>query len=75
MLAPTMKPKPPAWIRARITACPNPFQWSRVSTVASPVTAAAEVAVNRASTGEVAEPSRVAQGSERRTVPTRISAA
>ncbi len=72
MLAPTVKLRPPPCISTRITPSPNPFQWSAVSTVTSPVTQVAETAVKRASTGGVAAPSTVATGSASRRDPVAI---
>ena len=43
------RPKPPTWIRTRITACPNTVNWVQVSRTTRPVTQVALVAVNMAS--------------------------
>ena len=71
-LAPTMKPSPPTWIKIRITSWPNQFQWVPVSTVTSPVTAEAETATKRASTGSDRWPSAVVQGEASRSAPRAI---
>ncbi len=70
-----MMPKPPTWIRARITPSPNPLQYVPVSTTTRPGTQAADVEVNRAVTKPVAPPSSEAAGSVSSTVPRRMTAA
>lgn len=70
-----MIPNPPAWISARMTPCPNPDQWTGVSTTISPVRHMAEVAVNRDSMTEVCAPDLVAAGMSSRTEPMMIAAA
>ena len=42
-------PRPPIWIRSRMTACPNPVNCVQVSRTIRPVTQVALVAVNMAS--------------------------
>ena len=44
-----MNPSPPVWINARMVSWPKNDQWVEVLTVTSPVTDAAETAVNMAS--------------------------
>ena len=46
-------PRPPIWIRIKITVCPNTDQCIAVSRMTSPVTQTAEVEVNSASSGAV----------------------
>ncbi len=67
---PAMMPKPPAWIRSRMTIWPNGLQCVAVSSTVSPVTQAALVAVKSASIGRVAMPLAAAIGSMRSAVPT-----
>ena len=43
-----INPRPPSWIIARMTTCPNRVQCAQVSTRIRPVTQDAEVAVKRA---------------------------
>jgi hypothetical protein len=69
-----MNPKPPSWIRTRITACPKGLQCVAVSTGTSPVTHTADVATNSAITGDVHSRSLDDTGSMRRQVPTKIIA-
>ena len=71
-IAPTMKPRAPAWMSARITIWPNSDQWSWVETTVSPVTQTAEVAVNRAASRSGWLPSASENGSISRIVPNRI---
>ena len=68
-MAPTMKPRAPTWISARITIWPNRDQWSWVETTVNPVTQTAEVAVNRATRRSGSWPSAKESGSASRTVP------
>ena len=70
-----MIPKPPTWMRSKITACPNPDQYVPVSTVARPVTQTAEVAVNSASSNGALSPVALDQGNISRPVPTAIAPA
>jgi len=67
-----MMPKPPNWIRNRITHCPKRLKALPVSTTVRPVTQTAEVAVKRA----FMKPRRwpvEAEGNIRSKVPTAIS--
>ncbi len=74
-VAKAMIPNPPTWISARMTAWPNPVQYTGVSTMISPVTHTADVAVNRAST-MLAPPGPVrAIGSSSSSVPTATATA
>ena len=63
-----MMPRPPVWIRTRMTSCPNELKTFPVSTTTRPVTHVAEVDVKRASTNPRLE-LFVAEGSIRRAVP------
>lgn len=56
-----INPRPPSWIIARMTTCPNRVQCAQVSTRIRPVTQDAEVAVKRQVRRSVA-PSRLATG-------------
>ena len=67
-----MIPRPPVWMRNRITSLPNPL-YSAVSTVMSPVTHTAEVAVKNASMNPSLPGPFHAAGRKRRIVPTAIS--
>ncbi len=67
-----MIPRPPNWISSRMTDWPTRVYWA-VSTVIRPVTQTAEVAVNRASSGE-SRPSPFQQhGSQSMSAPARIT--
>ena len=68
-----MIPNPPTWISTRITTCPNSDQYAPVSTVTSPVTHTAEVAVNTASSRVERSPVAVAAGNDSSTEPTAIA--
>ena len=72
---PAMIPNPPAWMSSMITTCPNALQCVPVSSTTSPVTQAADVAVNSASTNGVGSPDCVANGSMRSAVPMAIRTA
>ena len=67
-----IKPMPPTWMSARITACPNVLQYESVSSTTRPVTHAALVAVNSAVSGGAPLPDAVAAGSIKSTLPTAI---
>ena len=67
-------PKPPIWIRIRITISPKSVQWVAVSWTTRPVTQVAEVLVKRASRKDVCSPALVENGRERRMVPKIITA-
>ena len=67
-----MKPSPPMNISAMMKTCPVRLQYVAVSWTTSPVTVAADVAVNRAVTTGVNPPLRLLTGSNRSSVPTRI---
>ena len=72
-IATVMTPRPPTWIRHKITVCPKTDQYVAVSLVISPVTQVAEVAVNSASrNGALPAPAR-AHGSISRIVPDAIT--
>ena len=64
-----MNPRPPSWMRASTTTCPNGLQYVPVSTTTRPVTHTAETAVNSAVTGPVQAPEALEMGSIRTTVP------
>jgi len=66
-------PRPPSWIRMRITICPKKEKQAPVSTTVSPVTQTAEVDVKRASMKEIS-PDVVEKGSMRRNAPASIAA-
>src|SRR5690554_1765263 len=65
-----MTPKPPTWMPARITTCPQVDQYSPVGTVVRPVTDTAETDVNTASTKGARCPLAVATGRESRATNT-----
>ena len=67
-----MKPNPPSWIMRRITAWPKKDQVVAVSTVTSPVTQVAEVAVKKALKSPALSPLRAAMGRDSRRVPTKM---
>lgn len=67
-----INPRPPSWIIARMTTCPNRVQCAQVSTRIRPVTQDAEVAVKRQVSGSVACPSRLATGSMSSSVPSKM---
>ncbi|MGP5731971.1 hypothetical protein [Arthrobacter rhombi] len=64
-----MTPKPPIWIRARMTTWPKPVQYVGVSTVMRPVTHTDDVAVNKASKASAPPGPRLEIGSISSTVP------
>ena len=66
-------PKPPNWMRIRITICPNTLQVEHVGTVTRPVTQMDVVAVNRASIYGTAAPVAELTGKANRTLPTSIA--
>ena len=68
------KPRPPSCSSSRITSCPNQVQCTAVSTITSPVTQVAEVAVNRQVSHEVGTPSRAATGRWSSRAPSRMIA-
>jgi hypothetical protein len=68
-----MIPRPPTWIRRRITIWPNNEKSFPVSFTTRPVTQVAEVAVNRASVYAVLLPDDDAKGSHRTREPNRIA--
>ncbi len=70
-----MIPRPPIWISARITPCPNPDQYTGVSVTMSPVRHVADVEVNNASTRLAPAPVSVATGSINSIVPPAAMAA
>ena len=70
-----IKPRPPSWIISRITAWPKRDQVVAVSTVTSPVTQVAEVAVKKALNSPALSPDRVAMGRLSSRVPTRMMTA
>ncbi len=72
-LAPTMNPRPPIWIRIRMISWPNQFQCVAVSSVTSPVTERADIAVKSASVGAVDSPLLLTQGNISRPVPATTS--
>ena len=57
-----MTPIPPTCRATKTMACPAPDQWVAMSTVVSPVTQIAEVAVKSASARGVASPLAEAKG-------------
>ena len=64
-----MKPRPPSWMRTRMTTCPKAVQWVPVSRTTRPVTQTADVAVKKASRRGVTWPSVAANGSISSSVP------
>ncbi len=73
IIAIDMKPSPPICIRSSITARPNPDQYMPVSTVISPVTQVALVAVKNAVFGGVNSPSADETGSMSKRAPAVIT--
>ena len=69
-----MMPRPPAWIKHRMTSCPNRLKAVPVSTTTRPVTQLADTEVNSASTNARLRPVAAA-GSISKPVPAAISAA
>ena len=67
------KPRPPTWIKSRITSCPNRDQWVYVSKRISPVTHAADVAVKNESDRGVIAPSAEANGRHSSMVPIKMT--
>lgn len=65
-----MIPKPPTWIKKRITISPNKVKELPVSITANPVTVVAEAAVNKASIQDIE--CVVAIGSFNKNVPSKI---
>ena len=70
-----MIPRPPTWIRARITPLPNGVHADDVSTTTRPVTVTAEVEVKKAVMNGVQPGSSLANGSKRAIDPTTMIAA
>ena len=73
LVANTIKPRPPTWISASSTACPNSEKVAPVSTATRPVTHTAEVAVNRLSNRPMLCPSFVDAGSANSSVPSSMT--
>jgi hypothetical protein len=69
-----MIPKPPIWMRSKVTTCPTVERSFPVSTTTSPVTQTAEVEVKRASTKRRL-PFAAENGNQRRIAPVRITPA
>ena len=69
-----MIPRPPTWIKTRMTSCPKVLRALPVSTTTSPVTQLADTAVKSASTN-LRRPIVDAAGSISSTVPREISVA
>ena len=67
-----IKPRPPNWMRSKITACPKKDHVWQVSTMTSPVTQVAEVAVNNAVKSPTLSPLRVEMGRLSSSVPSRM---
>jgi len=67
-----MRPRPPSWIRTRITICPKSVKEEPVSRTVRPVTQTAEVEVKRASIKEIS-PDVVEKGSMSRNAPASIA--
>ena len=74
IVAKTIKPRPPTWIRTSRTICPKTEKVVPVSTATRPVTQTADVAVNRLSNRPMPFPLREAAGNASKTVPSRITA-
>jgi hypothetical protein len=66
-----MMPRPPVWIKIRMTSCPNELKTFPVSTTTRPVTQVADVDVKRASTNPRLC-GLVAEGNMSRVVPIEI---
>ena len=64
-----MIPSPPIYIRPVITNCPKPVQYVALSTITSPVTQAADVAVKKATSKGALPEAEVEIGRESITVP------
>jgi len=64
-----MNPKPPIWIKNKMTTSPKTENVSPVSTTINPVTQVADVAVNNAFKNESPFPSSVERGIVKRKVP------
>ena len=62
-------PRPPIWIRIRMTSCPKKLQGAYVSTTTSPVTQTDVVAVKSAVRKSVMFPDALDMGSIKRIVP------
>ena len=73
-VATDMKPRPPIWIRHKITICPKSVHWVQVSKRDSPVTQVAEVAVNKAGRKPQDTPPREAAGRHSSPAPSKIMA-
>nr|WP_257908165.1 hypothetical protein [Janibacter limosus] len=71
-VATDMIPRPPTRIIPRMTSSPKVDQWPPVSTVTSPVTQVAEVAVKSAVSGSVASRDCEAKGVISTSVPSRM---
>ena len=67
-----MTPRPPIWIKTRITTWPKVLQVDTVVTVTRPVTQVAVVAVNRASRYGTGLPSAALMGRASRRLPIKI---
>ena len=68
-----MIPKPPIWMRARMTTWPLKEKTLEMSTVARPVTQVAEADMKSASTSPMSYPLFKTQGRARRYVPVRMT--
>jgi hypothetical protein len=69
-----MMPRPPSWMRSRITVRPNADHPVAVFTAVRPVTQTALVALNSTSTSETPRPSAAAYGRRRSSAPVRMAA-
>ena len=67
-------PRPPSWIKIKIIIWPKAVKYVPVSTTVRPVTAVADVIVNRASINLIPLPPAVAAGSINKIVPTNMAA-
>ena len=67
-----IKPRPPVWIKIRITVLPKLDHWVNVSFVVNPVTHVDDVAVNKQSKKEAFSPLFEEMGNIKRKVPTKI---
>ena len=72
MVMRVIKPRPPSWIIIMMMICPKRLHWTQVSTVMSPVTQVAEVAVNSASKKPTLIPLREAMGRVSSSAPSRM---
>ena len=66
-----MMPRPPIWIRIKITICPNTLHVDTVGSVTSPVTHVAVVAVKSASRYATDSPLAELIGSDRSRLPSK----